>query len=178
MKDAAFYFIYRMSHPDYSDQIVADEYCGSDPVRQDALRRCRRPALSTSPIPQRGTDNELWTTNAGIFKTFDTAKNHLDAGLANVEVGYPQFSSGEGTPEYADALGRNISKAVSGELTSEQALGRGGRGVGQNRPETRPGQPENDSTKTLSTGRGRWVIRCSRADVPPTARRSAPPADA
>ena len=36
-------------------------------------------------------------------------------------MGYPQFFW-EGAPEYADALGRNISKAVSGTLTSEQAL--------------------------------------------------------
>ena len=41
--------------------------------------------------------------------------------LANVEVGYPQFYW-EGTPELADALGRNISRAVVGELTSQQAL--------------------------------------------------------
>lgn len=119
-KDAAFYFIYRMSHRDYSDQIVADEYCGSDPFGlthyTDAAAQ-----LYTQPNPQRGTENELWSTNAGIYETFDRARNHLDAGLANVEVGYPQFFW-EGAPEYADALGRNISKAIAGELTSQQAL--------------------------------------------------------
>lgn len=119
IKDAAFYFIYRMSHPDYSDEIVADEYCGSDPFGRshygDAAAR-----LYLKANPQRGT-SDLWQTNSGIFKNFDTAKNHLDAGLANIEVGYPQFFW-EGTPEYADALGRNISRAVSGELTSQQAL--------------------------------------------------------
>jgi multiple sugar transport system substrate-binding protein len=119
VKDAAFYFIYRMSHPDYSNNIVADAYCGSDPFGKshytdDAAR------LYTQPNPQRGTA-ELWPTNDGIFKTFETARNHLDAGLANVEVGYPQFFW-EGAPEYADALGRNISKAVAGDLTSQQAL--------------------------------------------------------
>ena len=31
VKDAAFYFIYRMSHPQVSDHIVADPYCGSKP---------------------------------------------------------------------------------------------------------------------------------------------------
>ena len=36
-------------------------------------------------------------------------------------MGYPQFFW-EGAPEYSDALGRNISKAISGELTSQQAL--------------------------------------------------------
>ena len=73
------------------------------------------------PNPQRGTDNELWAVNSGIFKNFATAREHLDGGLKNVQVGYPQFYW-EGTPEYADALGRNISKAVTGELSSQQAL--------------------------------------------------------
>ena len=119
VKDAAFYFIYRMSHPDYSNEMVADEYCGSDPFGlthygPDAAR------LYLKGNPQRETD-ALWQTNSGIFKNFDTAKNHLDAGLANIEVGYPQFFW-EGTPEYADALGRNISRAVSGELSSQDAL--------------------------------------------------------
>ena len=36
-------------------------------------------------------------------------------------MGFPQFYW-EGTPQYADALGRNISKAVNGQLTSQQAL--------------------------------------------------------
>lgn len=120
VKDAAFYFIYRMSHPDYSNEIVADEYCGSDPFGKthygDAAAR-----LYLQPNPQRATDNELWPTNSGIFKNFSTAKNHLDAGLANIEVGYPQFFW-DGAPDYADALGRNISRAISGELSSQQAL--------------------------------------------------------
>jgi len=120
VKKAAFHFLYRMSHPEISDEIVADEYCGSDPFGKshytdDAAR------LYLQPNPQRGTDNELWPTNAGIFSTFDRARNHLDGGLKNVEVGYPQFYW-EGTPDLADALGRNISKAVVGDLTSQQAL--------------------------------------------------------
>ncbi len=120
VKDAAFYFIYRMSHPDYSNQFVADEYCGSDPYgRTHYGEEAARLYLQANP--QRGTDNELWKTNDGIFKTMETATNHLDAGLANIEVGYPQLFW-EGAPEYADALGRNISKAVSGILTSQQAL--------------------------------------------------------
>ena len=119
VKDAAFYFIYRMSHPDYSDRIVADPFCGSDPFGlthyTDAAAQ-----MYIEPNPQRGT-NDLYPVNDGIFATFGRARNHLDAGLANVEVGYPQFFW-EGAPEYADALGRNISKAISGELTSQQAL--------------------------------------------------------
>ncbi len=119
VKDAAFYFIYRMSHPDYSDRIVADPFCGSDPFGKSHYTDAAA-QMYIEPNPQRET-NDLWTTNDGIFKTFDRARNHLDAGLANVEVGYPQFFW-EGAPEYADALGRNISKAISGELTSQQAL--------------------------------------------------------
>lgn len=119
-KDAAFYFIYRMSHPDYSNEFVADEYCGSDPYGKSHYGDAAA-ELYLKANPQRGTDNELWKTNGGIFKELDTAKNHLAAGLANIEVGYPQIFW-EGAPEYADALGRNISKAVSGKLTSQQAL--------------------------------------------------------
>ena len=120
VKKAAFHFLYRMSHPAISDEIVADEYCGSDPFgashyTDEAAKKY------LAPNPQRGTDNELWATNAGIFSTFERARDHLNGGLANVEVGYPQFYW-EGTPELADALGRGISKAVAGELTSQQAL--------------------------------------------------------
>ena len=119
IKDAAFYFIYRMSHPDYSDRIVADPYCGSDPFGASHYTDAAA-QMYIEPNPQRGT-NDIYPTNDGIFQTFGRARNHLDAGLANVEVGYPQFFW-EGAPEYADALGRNISKAISGELTSQQAL--------------------------------------------------------
>lgn len=119
VKDAAFYFIYRMSHPDYSDHICADAFCGSDPFGKSHYTDAAA-QMYLEPNPQRGT-SDLWATNDGIFKNFDTARDHLDAGLANVEVGYPQFFW-EGAPEYADALGRNISKAISGELTSQQAL--------------------------------------------------------
>ena len=120
VKEAAFHFLYRMSHPTISDEIVADEYCGSDPFgvshyTDEAAQKYLQ------PNPQRGTDNDLWPTNAGIYATFERARNHLNGGLANVEVGYPQFYW-EGTPELADALGRNISRAVVGELTSQQAL--------------------------------------------------------
>ncbi len=119
VKDAAFYFIYRMSHPDYSDRIVADPFCGSDPFGRSHYTDASA-QMYIEPNPQRET-NELWTVNDGIFQSFGRARNHLDAGLANIEVGYPQFFW-EGAPEYADALGRNISKAISGELTSQQAL--------------------------------------------------------
>jgi ABC-type glycerol-3-phosphate transport system substrate-binding protein len=120
VKDAAFYYIYRMSHPSVSDYIVADPYCGSDPYGASHYTDAAA-SRYLEPNPQRGTDNVLWPTNDGIFKNFETARNHLGGGLKNVQVGYPQFYW-EGTPEFADALGRNISKAATGELTPQQAL--------------------------------------------------------
>ena len=120
VKQAAFHYLYRMSHPSISDEIVADEYCGSDPFGASHYTDAAAEKY-TQPNPQRGTDNDLWSTNAGIYSTFDRARDHLNGGLANVEVGFPQFYW-EGTPELADALGRNISRAVVGDLTSQQAL--------------------------------------------------------
>ena len=62
-------YIYRMSHPSVSDYIVADAYCGSDPFgashyTDEAAKHY------LEPNPQRGTDNQLWPTNNGIFKNF------------------------------------------------------------------------------------------------------------
>ena len=109
-----------MSHSAISDKIVADEYCGSDLFGLSHYAD-EAAALYTQPNPQRGADNGLWFTNASIFTPLDRAKDHLAGGKANVEVGYPQFYW-EGTSEYANALGRNISKAVVSELSSQDAL--------------------------------------------------------
>lgn len=116
-KEAAFYFIYRLSHQDYSVHYVADEYSGSDPYMKIHYET---PEEYLNPDPLRGITDQ-WPTNAGIFKSLATAKNHLAAGLANVKVGYPQFNW-TGAVEYAEALGRNAAKAVTKELTSKQAL--------------------------------------------------------
>ena len=120
VKDAAFYFIYRMSHPYVSDYIVADAYCGSNPFGASHYTdEAAKHYLEANP--QREADNELWPTNNGVFKTFAVAREHLDGGLKNAQVGYPQLY-GEGAPDYAGALGRNIAKAVAGEVSSQQAL--------------------------------------------------------
>jgi len=120
LKDAAFYFIYRMSHPSISSHLVADLYCNSGPFHASHYTD-EAAQHYLEPNPQRGTDNDLWSVNNGIFKNFSTAREHLDGGLKNVQVGYPQLNW-EGTGEFAGALGRNIAKAVTGELTSQQAL--------------------------------------------------------
>jgi multiple sugar transport system substrate-binding protein len=120
IKDAAFYFIYRMSHPKVSDYIVADPYSGSSPYHASHYTD-EAAQHYLEPNPQRGTDNELWAVNNGIFTNFATAREHLDGALKNVQVGYPQLYW-EGAVDYTEALGRNIARALSGEISSQQAL--------------------------------------------------------
>ncbi len=64
--------------------------------------------------PKRGSQDDCF------FNGSDDLPWFIDH-LKNVQVGYPQLYW-EGSPEYADSLGRNIAKAVAGELTSQQAL--------------------------------------------------------
>ena len=119
VKEAAAYFIYRMSHPDYSMNIVADPFCGSDPYGKTHFTD-EAAQMYTEPNPQRGTD-ELWPVNDGIFKTFDQARRHLDGCQANVENAFPQIYW-EGAGEYGDALGRAISRFISDEVGAQDAL--------------------------------------------------------
>ena len=119
VKEAAAYFIYRMSHPDYSMNIVADPFCGSDPYGKTHFTD-EAAQMYTQPNPQRGTD-ELWPVNDGIFKTFDQARRHLDGCQANVENAFPQIYW-EGAGEYGDALGRAISKFISDQIGAQDAL--------------------------------------------------------
>ncbi|MGD9536867.1 MAG: ABC transporter substrate-binding protein [Alphaproteobacteria bacterium] len=118
-KEAAAYFIYRMSHKDYSEHYCADPYCGSDPFGKthfgDAAAK-----MYTEPNPQR-TTSELWPVNDGIFQTLDRAKDHLAGLEKNVERAYPQMYW-EGAGEYGDALGRNIQKVIAGQVTAKDAL--------------------------------------------------------
>jgi ABC-type glycerol-3-phosphate transport system substrate-binding protein len=116
-KDAAFYFIYRMSHQDYSVHYVADEYSGTDPYMKIHYET---PEEYTTPNPLRSTTDRM-QTNQGIFRTVESAKRYLEMGKLNAEVGFPQMDW-SGASEYSESLGRNIGKAYTGELTSKQAL--------------------------------------------------------
>ena len=116
-KDAAFYFIYRMSHQDYSVHYVADEYSGSDPYMKIHYET---PEEYVTPDPLRGKTDRM-ATNQGIFKTIEAAKRYLHTAKINAEVGFPQMDW-SGASEYNESLGRNLGKAYTGELTSRQAL--------------------------------------------------------
>ncbi len=99
---------------------MADAYCGSDPFgashyTDEAAKHY------LEPNPQRGTDNELWPTNGGIFKNFETARNHLDGGLKNVKVGYPQFYLGGRAGICRCARPQHL-QGDHRRLTSQQAL--------------------------------------------------------
>ena len=71
--------------------------------------------------PQGGTDKEFWPTNKRNFKTFETARSPLDGSLRKIEIGWPKIYWEE-TLQNVGALSRSISKAVYGELNSQQAL--------------------------------------------------------
>jgi len=118
-KLAAAYVIYRLSHQDYSFHYVADEYSGTDPYMEIHYSDAGAEEY-LKPDPLRGTTAE-WPTNNGIFKTFKTARDHLDAGLACVKVGFPQFNWVGGV-EYGESMGRNIAKVATGEWKPMQAL--------------------------------------------------------
>jgi multiple sugar transport system substrate-binding protein len=116
-KDAAFYFIYRLSHMDYSKYYAADEYSGTDPYMKIHYET---PELYTQPSPLRGITDKF-TTNQGIFRTIESAKAYLAGCKANAAVGYSQ-PDWTGAAEYAETMGRNIGKAVAGEVKAKEAL--------------------------------------------------------
>jgi multiple sugar transport system substrate-binding protein len=118
-KLAAAYFIYRVSHQDYSFYYTHDEYSGSDPYMEIHYSDACAEGY-TKPDPLRDITAE-WPTNQGIFKTVETAKDHLKAGLECIKVGYPQFNWVGGT-EFAESLGRNIQKVATNELKPKEAL--------------------------------------------------------
>ena len=79
VKDAAFYAIYRLSHPDYSLYSCADPYCGLDPY-MDVHYSDEAAELYTTANPLRET-TEAYPENAGIFvDDLQAAKDHLAAG--------------------------------------------------------------------------------------------------
>jgi hypothetical protein len=118
-KDAAFYFIYRISHQDYSVHYVADEYSGSDPYMKIHYET---PEEYVNPDPLRGI-TDVWTANQGIFKSVEAAKAYLDGGKANAAVGYSQ-PDWTGAVEFAESLGRNRGvDANSAEVRHRQSEG-------------------------------------------------------
>ncbi len=118
-KEAAFYVLYRLSHPDYSIYTVADPYCGLDPYLKSHASE-KAIAQYTKPNPLRGVALD-YPMNEGIFETIEEARNHVMADLRNKEVGFPQ-PNWPGASEYCDTLSKWIQAALSGEVSCEEAL--------------------------------------------------------
>lgn len=125
----------------------------------------RRSVRRVEPYRRHGADVHRAQSTARHqrrhLQRFDTARNHLDAGLANVSVCCAKFFW-EGAPEYADALGRNISKVVSSGLTSQRALNEASN-------EWVKGQPEALSRQAE---RGVYELRRLRPQLQDLTRRS------
>jgi multiple sugar transport system substrate-binding protein len=120
VKDAAFYAIYRLSHPDYSLYSCADPYCGLDPY-MDVHYSDEAAELYTTANPLRET-TEAYPENAGTFvDDLQAAKDHLAAGMANVQVGFPQ-PNWPGSAEYIDNLSLHLQRALIGETDAKTAL--------------------------------------------------------
>lgn len=118
-KEAAFYVAYRLSQYDYSKYSVADPYTGLDPYlwshfSDEAI------AQYTKPNPLRGTSVD-YPQNIPIFKTFEEAKQHIDATKGSLSIGFPQLTL-PGAADYVDSLGIQISRAVAGEVSAKEAL--------------------------------------------------------
>jgi len=120
VKDAAFYAIYRLSHPDYSLYSCADPYCGLDPY-MDIHYSDQAAELYVTGNPLRETA-DAYPENNGIFVgDLQAAKDHLAAGRANVEVGFPQ-PNWPGAAEYIDTLSLHVQRALAGEADAKRAL--------------------------------------------------------
>jgi ABC-type glycerol-3-phosphate transport system substrate-binding protein len=120
VKDAAFYAMYRLSHPDYSMYSCADPYCGLDPY-MDVHYSDEAAELYTVGNPLRGT-TDAYPENNGTFPgDLQAAKDHLAAGQANVRVGFPQ-PNWPGAAEYIDTLSLHLQRGLAGETDAKTAL--------------------------------------------------------
>jgi len=120
VKDAAFYAMYRLSHPDYSMFSCADPYCGLDPY-MDIHYSEEAAELYTIANPLRGT-TDAYPENDGTFTDdLQAALDHLAAGQANVRVGFPQ-PNWPGAAEYIDTLSLHLQRGLIGEVDPQTAL--------------------------------------------------------
>ena len=77
--------------------------------------------LYTTANPLRET-TEAYPENAGTFvDDLQAAKDHLAAGQANVQVGFPQ-PNWPGAAEYIDTLSLHLQRALIGETDAKTAL--------------------------------------------------------
>ena len=119
VKEAAFYVGLHVSHSQYSFYSTPDLLCGMDPYMYSHYTD-ENAKQYNKPNPLRGTAPD-WETNDPCFPTFEEARQHLDGGLANMKVGFPQPNF-PGVTEYTESLCRWVQKALAKEVPPEEAI--------------------------------------------------------
>jgi ABC-type glycerol-3-phosphate transport system substrate-binding protein len=112
IKKAAFYVGYHVSHWHYSIWNCADYDCGMDPYMYIHMSPIGAEAYTKSN-PYKKPSPE-WPHTEPLFPDFDTAMKHLEGGLANLSVGFPQPTF-PGTVEYQETLSREFQLALGGK---------------------------------------------------------------
>jgi len=119
VKQAAFYVMLRVSSPVYSVYSCADTYCGMDPYLYSHLTdEAAMQYTKSNPLRDVAPD---WPENIPTFSTFEEARKHLDGGLANLKVAFPEINW-PGATEYTESLSRWVQRAVSEEISPEEAI--------------------------------------------------------
>jgi multiple sugar transport system substrate-binding protein len=118
-KQAAVWAAYRLSHPDYSLYSVTDPFDGLNPYHDKHVDQ-QAVVQFTKPNPKRGTAKD-YPKNAGIYRSLDRARNHVQAIRDSNENGFPQ-PNWPGAGEYLRVLGTEIQSAVAGQKSSKEAL--------------------------------------------------------
>ncbi len=128
-KEAAFYAMMRLSHPDYSVETCADAFTGLDPNLDQHYTEKAAEAY-TRENPLRGT-GEGFPTNPPIFapdqeypegrSATEQALQHIEAGQVNMENGFPQ-PNWPGANQYVQDLSLHIQRALSGQESPQEAL--------------------------------------------------------
>jgi ABC-type glycerol-3-phosphate transport system substrate-binding protein len=119
VKQAAFYVAYHVSSKHYSIYSTADLYCGMDPYMYSHYTD-EGAMQYTRPNPLRGVAPD-WPENIPCFPTFEEARAHLDGGLANFEVAFPEIAW-PGSTLYTEALARWVQRAMAGEVSPKEAV--------------------------------------------------------
>jgi hypothetical protein len=111
-KKAAFYVGYHISHWHYSLWSCTDYDCGMDPYMYIHLTPIGAEKYTKSN-PYKKPSKE-WPNVNPLFPDSGTALKHLEGGLANLSVGFPQPTF-PGTVEYQEALSREFQLALGGK---------------------------------------------------------------
>jgi len=118
-KEAAFYASARLSHQDVSVYAVADPWDGLDPyMEQHYTNEAAQQYIEPNPIRDTG---EGFESNEPMADNIEWAKQHLEGGQANMEIGFPQ-PNWPGANQYMEAAGIHIQRALAGEESPQEAL--------------------------------------------------------